>query len=648
MTTTALVDMTPAAAPSWDVFVAYSSPDRSAAQQIVEALNPYLRVFVDYEQIRPGDEWDDVLRRAIASAHIVLALVSRRSERAFFEREEILRALDLSRATATTTVLIPLFLEGLSPNAPEVPYGLRPLQGIVVASTSNFEAVAHQVIQRLSELRPLQFEGLRFAPSIRQRLHQISHEVEALTDEQYRVIQQLRHVKRVRISGSAGSGKTLVAAEKCSRLASSGLRVLFLCHNPLLAEFVKTLIPGTGVEVQDFCRWVNADLIAVESGVHVDWSHYAEPTQDQLNEFLITLAHRPLAYDAIIVDEAQDFREQWWAAVEAALLDPANSILYIFHDNNQSLLPRHSAYPIKELQFELSRNCRNAGRIHSLMRNFDATAPEPEPRLRALGFVSLTTMRAGQEASTLASLVRQHYQHASEASIAVLWMGAEDIHACPVANLRIPIASASPWQDEVRWQFGHATSHLSMTGLSMPTGGHGWVRQQLAALSHELFPTVEDIRIVRETATAFHITDSVRNSITNSGPYKYGFRWLVDHNRRLFLKRRAGGVVWGSEVILHFQGNDWHEGIPQPAYVDVLPFTSPKTKHSIPLYSVADLKGLEVDIVLLLMRGRVVSHRSAVYVGISRARAVLGIAADTVAASEFPRSFEWDGGESAA
>ena len=596
---------------SWDVFVAYSTPDRPAAQRIADALHPYLRVFVDYEQLRPGDEWDNTLRGAVSSAHIVLALVSRRSERAFFEREEILRALDLSRATANSTVLIPVFLDGLAPNAPEIPYGLRPLQGISVSTDDEIESVAHQVIQRLSELRPLQIEGLKFAPSIRQRLHQINQEVDALTDEQYRVIQQLRHVRRVRISGSAGSGKTLVAVEKCTRLAASGARVLFLCHNPLLAEFVKTLIPGVGIEVQDFCRWVSASSTASELESEADWSHYAEPTQAQLNEFLATFAHRDTTFDAIVVDEAQDFREEWWVAVEAALSAKAHSTLYIFHDNNQSLLPRRGAYPIHEPQFELSRNCRNAGRIHSLMRHFDASAPEPEERLRTLGYVSLMVMRPGQELTALTSLVRKHHQHGSDATIAVLWSGADDLLSCPVANQRVHIASASPWQDEVRWQFRNATSSLYPTGLSPPPAGSPWVQQQLSGLSEKLVPDADDVRLVRETASAFHVINNVRHRITTSVPYKYGFRWIVDHDRRLFLKRRAGGVVWGSEVILHFQRNDWHEGLPTPTVVEVLPFMSPRTANSIPLYSVADFKGLEADTVLLLMRGRVVSHRSA-------------------------------------
>ena len=49
----------------------------------------------------------------------------------------------------------------------------------------------------------------------------------------------LSGLRRVRISGCAGSGETLVAAEKALRLARAGVTTLFLCHNPLLAEHVR-------------------------------------------------------------------------------------------------------------------------------------------------------------------------------------------------------------------------------------------------------------------------------------------------------------------------------------------------------------------------------------------------------------------------
>lgn len=53
--------------------------------------------------------------------------------------------------------------------------------------------------------------------------------------------------------------------------------------------------------------------------------------------------------------------------VEAALANPSSSTFYIFHDDFQAVLPFRSSYPIQEPMLDLSRNCRNAGRIFELM-----------------------------------------------------------------------------------------------------------------------------------------------------------------------------------------------------------------------------------------------------------------------------------------
>jgi hypothetical protein len=40
-------------------------------------------------------------------------------------------------------------------------------------------------------------------------------------------------------------------------------------------------------------------------------------------------------FDAIVVDEAQDFADRWWAAVLAALKDPKRGAVYIYSDEGQ-------------------------------------------------------------------------------------------------------------------------------------------------------------------------------------------------------------------------------------------------------------------------------------------------------------------------
>ena len=44
-----------------------------------------------------------------------------------------------------------------------------------------------------------------------------------------------------------------------------------------------------------------------------------------------------LRYDAVIIDEGQDFDPVWWIGVEQLLKSPSEGALYIFYDDNQQI-----------------------------------------------------------------------------------------------------------------------------------------------------------------------------------------------------------------------------------------------------------------------------------------------------------------------
>ena len=208
-----------------------------------------------------------------------------------------------------------------------------------------------------------------FSSSIRQYFRNINRAIERLTQEQLRVLMTLKRTRRARILGCAGSGKTLVAAEKAIRMASAGLKTLILCHNPYLARYFESLVSDSLVEIHHFTSWVQLDSRPSSSNQSEAWTTFHEPDQATLdNAFDVITSVGFEKFDAIVVDEAQDFRDEWWLLVEAALLDAERSFLYIFHDDNQSLLPFRSKYPKTETVADLSRNCRNSGEVFKLIK----------------------------------------------------------------------------------------------------------------------------------------------------------------------------------------------------------------------------------------------------------------------------------------
>jgi len=628
----------------WDCFVAYPAARRAMAEQLADLLARRVRVFLDVRALQPGDNWQRAIPAALEGACVTVVLVAPETERAFYEQEEIAHAVDRARSDEAHRRVVPVFLGDATPKA-SVPYGLRIKHGYVVASPADLARAADRIATLVEEIThriELEVdcpEPREVSPAIRQHLATLRIEVEQLTRDQYRIINQLRFMRRVRISGCAGSGKTLVAAEKATRLAKGGAQVLFLCHNPLLAEHVQQLAAGSGVEVRDFARWT-AELAGEPALLgDAEWTHYDEPIHSTLDRAFDQLARGVGRVDAIVVDEGQDFRDEWWEVVEAGLADASQGCFYIFHDNNQSLLAQRGRYSIAEPHVDLSRNCRNAGRVLDLMRCFDSSAPEPELGLRQRGSVRIKRFETGHDAlaETLGYLEKQLLLE----DTVVLTTYEGPVAESPLARCEVALPTATQWQIEVRRQFDRVLHFYERRGMRPPPGGEAWIVAQLAQLSTGPYPTDDDVERVRGVAREFSIDREARAWV-GENPLLRNTISFRDDGQGPRLHRRAKFPFRAAEVVLHFEREDWPRGLPRPRMVVLQPFYLPRAAGTLPLYRVSDFKGLEAEAVVLVMRGRVGNQREATYVGVSRARVLLCIVADGTAAAVLPKSFSWD------
>jgi hypothetical protein len=283
-----------------------------------------------------------------------------------------------------------------------------------------------------------------FSDPIKKEFHRINKTIEKLTTEQFALIQTLKGEKRVLVSGCAGSGKTLIAAEKCIRLDRAGLKTLLLCHNPLLADYIRRLVKGTGVLVYDFYEWL--DSYTTAGIIRCDaWSHHEEPTEQELVKAFEVITNSADKYDAIVVDEGQDFRDTWWLLVEAALENTSASTLYIFCDDNQALLPHRSNYPIKKSPHIFSRNCRNAGVILDKVRRLYPQAPETSVFLAGKGEFHLTEITRESVDDAVEMAVRQSLQYVCASELTVLTMEQEPVEDSVINKKKITVSS-NRWQ----------------------------------------------------------------------------------------------------------------------------------------------------------------------------------------------------------
>lgn len=212
-------------------------------------------------------------------------------------------------------------------------------------------------------------QGLRNSPSsIEQRVAQRLKHSEQLTTEQTKILDLLRHTPRMEISGGAGSGKTWLAMEQAQRWAEQGLAVAFLTYTRGVSEMVRAAM-------HDLPQSQQPAFIGTFHYLGYHWG--VTPTPEQENDstywtvgapHLFATRARELSldqkFDAIVVDEAQDFAQSWWDVVWAAAKDQNSVKLAIFRDESQDVFEDRDAHPeITLARFPLDDNLRNARQV---------------------------------------------------------------------------------------------------------------------------------------------------------------------------------------------------------------------------------------------------------------------------------------------
>ncbi|KVL22568.1 ATP-dependent helicase [Burkholderia ubonensis] len=120
---------------------------------------------------------------------------------------------------------------------------------------------------------------------------------------------------RLRVIGTAGSGKTQLAVQAMRDAIAGGRRVLYVCFNRPLADYIARIAPP-GAKIANYhqlCDWVARD-----GGYTPDFD-----APDAFGRLEARFAETPVPerwrFDVLIVDEGQDFHPSWASALERLL-----------------------------------------------------------------------------------------------------------------------------------------------------------------------------------------------------------------------------------------------------------------------------------------------------------------------------------------
>ena len=227
--------------------------------------------------------------------------------------------------------------------------------------------------REMDAVRSALFPRFAIMPVLWRKVEDQEERLRRLTSDQQKLLEFIASHKKAAIRGVAGSGKTILALGKAQEMARKGYRTLFLCYNKPLKEWIETAIPEDAEDnlVVETYHGLVADLTAKagtdfrpEPGQKADQVFWDEKAPEYLEEALLSLGNEH-KFDALIVDEGQDFRDLWWDSLENVFRDPSDKeCYYVFYDPKQNLYVENPSLPAElGKPFELPINCRNTIKI---------------------------------------------------------------------------------------------------------------------------------------------------------------------------------------------------------------------------------------------------------------------------------------------
>jgi superfamily I DNA and RNA helicase len=190
----------------------------------------------------------------------------------------------------------------------------------------------------------------------------VEDRVKLLDFEQEKLARKLGDGHRL-LFGVAGSGKTvlLIARARTLALKYPNWRILILCYNRLLRNLIYQVINPqdykADITISTFHAWVRNSIIGPNNEfarIYKEGEQKAKK-EGKLDDFfhdfvpkiflqsLESLGEKKVYYDAILIDEAQDFEEDWFRGI-IKVLNPSTNSLLITCDGLQGIYDRKRFY----------------------------------------------------------------------------------------------------------------------------------------------------------------------------------------------------------------------------------------------------------------------------------------------------------------
>jgi len=275
------------------------------------------------------------------------------------------------------------FPEGYNTAGDFTPVNMRPWQVLDFDSIAQFKESINLAFEKIkgkymqlsgepldlyaTKLRTSLLRGLGIIQPLNIRLKRFDEQFLQLEREQKSFFASLYQIRRLAVSGGAGTGKTLLATSAAIDLGNEGKSVLFLCFNRMLALALEATIANENITISTFHTFAYKRVDEQDSG----WLTRNPERGDEFHMRLLpekfdeitTKNNSKKKYDVVIIDEAQDFEHTWLRTV-FKYTHPKSQVI-LFFDENQNIFKRRFSIPGKDtfISFKLHNNYRNTRKI---------------------------------------------------------------------------------------------------------------------------------------------------------------------------------------------------------------------------------------------------------------------------------------------
>ncbi|WFR62790.1 3'-5' exonuclease [Paenibacillus amylolyticus] len=178
------------------------------------------------------------------------------------------------------------------------------------------------------------------------------HNIKTMDLHQEKMAKQVGDKHRL-IRGVAGSGKTLVLVSRARMLAKANpdWNILVLCYGSTLSQYLRQAIVQKMAEPEDLFDFKDQDVLSShESNIQVSTFHSWLGQQFRIMDRKLPVLMEKISqglqelpkYDAILIDEGQDFDADWLKLVSACLNEETQSLLLV-EDRAQTIFKRKNS-----------------------------------------------------------------------------------------------------------------------------------------------------------------------------------------------------------------------------------------------------------------------------------------------------------------